>query len=433
MNRRTPLRAEPLSRSVLLLVLLSVALIASACGDDGGSTPVEDTSTSSSSSGDMGSSSGDMGSSSGDTGSSSGDMGSSSSGADTSPPSTEGLVINEVAADGEPSDWVELYNGTGQRLNLLGFYLTDDSNDVKKARFEEETFLEAGEHYLIYLDSAAFPRFMLGSDELIILSDPNGDYVDGANWDEGQSPLGGSFGRIPDATGPFKTLSSLTPAAANVDNTAGAVCGDGMTTGDEACDDGGQLAGDGCTGLCLVEEGWSCDNSATSICSTVCGDGVLAADEQCDDSNTMSGDGCSDQCEWEIAPGDVVINEILASPIAPEADWIELYNKGAAPVDIGGWYFVDGGDNRYDIPATTSTPLAPGGFIVFERDVAGSFTFGLGVDDAVLLYDSAGDLVDVADWAAGEAPDGQSYGRVTDGDGAFSTLTNPTKGATNNP
>jgi len=62
-------------------------------------------------------------------------------------------------------------------------------------------------------------------------------------------------------------------------------CGDGSLQPGEACDDGNQTDGDGCSASCEIEPG--------------CGDGVLGADEACDDGNTASGDGCSADCVQE--------------------------------------------------------------------------------------------------------------------------------------
>ena len=41
----------------------------------------------------------------------------------------------------------------------------------------------------------------------------------------------------------------------------------------------------------------------------------------------------------------VVINEVMANPAGkePDQEWVELYNDGAAPVNIGGWLFEDVG------------------------------------------------------------------------------------------
>jgi hypothetical protein len=56
------------------------------------------------------------------------------------------------------------------------------------------------------------------------------------------------------------------------------VCGDGakhMTA--EQCDDGNQIPGDGCSGECVVETGWTCEGSPSACRS--CGDGVCSVGE----------------------------------------------------------------------------------------------------------------------------------------------------------
>jgi fibro-slime domain-containing protein len=67
------------------------------------------------------------------------------------------------------------------------------------------------------------------------------------------------------------------------------VCGDGIVTRDEACDDGmntGRYGG--CMPGCRMR-------------APFCGDGVLQREqgEQCDDGNMLNGDGCSTRCESE--------------------------------------------------------------------------------------------------------------------------------------
>ncbi len=50
-----------------------------------------------------------------------------------------GLVINEVAAQGDPLDWVELYNVTETEVALSNYVLADDLTDVgKRAPFPTE-------------------------------------------------------------------------------------------------------------------------------------------------------------------------------------------------------------------------------------------------------------------------------------------------------
>jgi cysteine-rich repeat protein len=113
--------------------------------------------------------------------------------------------------------------------------------------------------------------------------------------------------------------------------------------GQEACDDGNKVDGDGCSSECMVEVGWSCASptaatappppqtrwaaardaarglagfgvrgsvrhlrdaageggggpvqvGSQSSCRTVCGDGFMKGTEECDDGNAEPGDGAS--------------------------------------------------------------------------------------------------------------------------------------------
>ena len=66
-------------------------------------------------------------------------------------PVVSGLVINEIMAsntisvsdqDGEYDDWVELYNGNSFSLNLNGYYLSDNENDLQNGLFQMLQFLQ---------------------------------------------------------------------------------------------------------------------------------------------------------------------------------------------------------------------------------------------------------------------------------------------------
>jgi len=63
---------------------------------------------------------------------------------------------------------------------------------------------------------------------------------------------------------------------------------------------------------------------------------------------------------------DVVINEVMYNPITGDSDdeFIELFNRGAATVNVGGWEFTDG--ISYVIPENTLIP--PGGFLVVAKN-----------------------------------------------------------------
>ncbi|HLD63291.1 MAG TPA: DUF4215 domain-containing protein, partial [Candidatus Peribacteraceae bacterium] len=104
-----------------------------------------------------------------------------------------------------------------------------------------------------------------------------------------------------------------------VEHPAAPICGDGNVAAPEGCDDGDIFNGNGCSDTCQVETGWECtlgvedtcivdpiSGSVTcwdpdrSFCSPICGDGLKHGVEVCDDGDTVAGDGCNDACTIEL-------------------------------------------------------------------------------------------------------------------------------------
>jgi fibro-slime domain-containing protein len=93
-------------------------------------------------------------------------------------------------------------------------------------------------------------------------------------------------------------------AAASCDGSPACIvgCGNGRIDPglNEACDDGNDAPGDGCSKDCKVENDWACPEPGAPCVSLVkCGDGKVAGKETCDDTNTRDGDGCSSTCALE--------------------------------------------------------------------------------------------------------------------------------------
>ncbi|MEP7119519.1 MAG: DUF4215 domain-containing protein [Byssovorax sp.] len=76
-------------------------------------------------------------------------------------------------------------------------------------------------------------------------------------------------------------------------------CGDGKVSAAETCDDGNVVTGDGCSSTCKLEAGWQCPTAGAKCIAKTCGDGIRVGAEPCDDGNLMSGDGCSATCALE--------------------------------------------------------------------------------------------------------------------------------------
>ena len=123
-----------------------------------------------------------------------------------------------------------------------------------------------------------------------------------------QQYLAGDLRRVPHlehrprrATGSSPTTTRrATPASTYALGTeAAATCGNGTKAGAEACDDGNIVSGDGCSGSCTVESGYTCTGTMPSVCSTVCGDGIVAGPRAATTAAPRSGDGCSATCTVE--------------------------------------------------------------------------------------------------------------------------------------
>lgn len=118
---------------------------------------------------------------------------------------------------------------------------------------------------------------------------------------------------------------------------------------------------------------------------------------------------------------------------------IEIYNSGDAEADLTGWTLTKD-DTEWTIPAEHAKVPAKG-FIVYTGKSDGTTdpTFGLSGTKGfiVILKDKDGNEVDKVDNSAEREggivaiPDGQSWGRKTDGAAEFVLFATPTIGASN--
>lgn len=74
-------------------------------------------------------------------------------------------------------------------------------------------------------------------------------------------------------------------------------CGNSVIDANETCDDGNANVNDGCSSVCVVEQGWTCPTLGQACVG--CGDGIIQVGEFCDDHNRADGDGCSMLCQRE--------------------------------------------------------------------------------------------------------------------------------------
>ena len=142
----------------------------------------------------------------------------------------------------------------------------------------------------------------------------------------------------------------------------------------------------------------------------------------------------------------VVINELLASnksladPQGEFDDWIELYNLGATPVDIGGTYLTDdpSAPTKWQIPVgrAVQTTIPPHGYLLVwaDKDMAdpglhAAFSLDAGGEELTLLEADGTTVIDRISFGAQRAA--VSYGRFPDGADTWSLMDLPTPGARN--
>ena len=125
------------------------------------------------------------------------------------PDGVKDLRINEVAAEGQPVDWVELTNIGGADVALDDVALTDSTDELARGSFEEGAVVAPGEFVVVAIDEAGV-GFGLGAAEEFFVVARDGDLIiDRVDWSDGDSIEGGSFARVKDGVGEF--------AAADVD------------------------------------------------------------------------------------------------------------------------------------------------------------------------------------------------------------------------
>jgi hypothetical protein len=328
------------------------------------------------------------------------------------------VVLNEVTSKGaltgpyaDLGDAIELYNAGGADADLTGWKLSDDPTFPidKTYVFPPGSTLKGGAYLvLVEIDKATMVGDLpfgisASNEETLTLATASDVVADALTLQGADAEL--SYCRLPDGTGAWQTCDQ-TLGGANVEATS--TCGnaevepgedcDGVDLGGKACEDldsgftGGTL---GCSGLCTFD---------ASLCTT--------------DST-------------------VTVNELESID-----DKIELYNSGAAAVDLSGWILTDApvgptydplaDADKLTFLAATSIP-AKSYLVIAKGDLPTQHPFGLGAaGDTVSLL--RGDLTVASQVTYGDQAAVISFCRLPDGSaGDWTADCTPTFGMTNLP
>lgn len=126
------------------------------------------------------------------------------------------VVINELMASnstvatdnaGEYDDWIELFNKSANDINLSGYYLSDNPENLPKWEFPEGSVIPANGYLIIWADEDGVQgdnhcNFKLSADgEIVMLLDPDLNILDEVTF--GPQTTDKGYARVPNGTGPF--------------------------------------------------------------------------------------------------------------------------------------------------------------------------------------------------------------------------------------
>lgn len=369
------------------------------------------------------------------------------------------IKVNEVeSSGGTPGDWVELTNTGSTTVDISGYTIKDD-NDTHIYTIANGTTIAPGQNIAFDVEV----NYGLGAADMARVFTAKGVLLDSYAW---TSHAVTTYGRCPNGTGAFTTMTTTTKGAANdcsVPNivkineieSSGGTPGDWIeltNIGTVPVDISGYVLKDNDnTHAFTIATGTIIQPGAFLVMDVETSYGLGGADDarlfnasgalmdsyswaahaattygRCPDgtgvftTTTTVTRGAANDCS---TPNNIRINEVESNGGSP-GDWVELTNIGTSTVDVSGYVIKDDNDTHvYTIAAGTT--IAAGGYLALDVETA----YGLGAADQARLFTPAGVLLETYAWTAHATI---TYGRCPNGTGAFGQTTVSTKGAANN-
>jgi hypothetical protein len=302
-----------------------------------------------------------------------------------------------------------------------------------------------------YADASPWPVGADGSGAPLMKINPDAASKTPENW-RASNAIGGTPGLANAAVTPNASfaLNELTATGIELLNTGGAPAATNLTL---VLDGSGAAQSRTLTiGAAVPAQGFRSFSFSTLNLTPMPGDRLFLFDQaktQLLDAVTVEADSQGrypDGGDWRFTTANtlgaanvvhlndsIVINEIMYhrredSPHANEA-WIELYNRGAATVDLGGWQLDDAVSFTFPI----DLELAPGGYVVVAADpgALGALYPGLPVlgpwsgnlsrgNERIRLLDTRGNPADEVHYY-----DGGRWPEAADGGGSSLELRDP--------
>ena len=381
----------------------------------------------------------------------------------------DSIAFNEIHSTGNP-DWIELYNYGNRDVNLEGWKVFD--SPLNMYTLPSGHIVKPGDFLILHCDDQGvglnLPFKLSSQGESLTLQRTDGKIIDQIVC---PAMDGETYARFPDGQGNWQITGFATKNESNGDRPVSSFKSFTYTPEIPMVgnDINFSLEISEASNVSKVELVYAVDNGADVTLTMTSGDNInysatvpaLSADGELyyyfklTDTNGMEvflpDDALLDPYDMTITSGDVpnlLINEFLASNVANLADpdgldeyddWIEIYNAGSTPVDMGRFYFSDSEDPFDDrIPGDEPdrTTIQPGGYLLFWADSdteqgANHLKFRLSANGETLsLYYKDGRLIDSHTF--GVQTSDVSEGRSPDGADTWMKFSTPTPGVSNN-
>jgi len=381
------------------------------------------------------------------------------------------LVLSEVFYDtpGTDSDeeWLEIYNGTSNTIDLGGYTITDNNGTGSSYTFPGGSSVAPGSHFTVASNTTGFnalygfdadlygsiPALNNGGDALL-LTDGSGTLVDAVAWEGGASsgvPSGWSTSSPSASTGESIYRDNLTnDTDSATDWLVATNNGDPQTQADIPQNSvpvavlNGPYAAEIGVSIAFSSAGSSDTDGSVTNYSWDFGDGNTSTAANPAHSYNTAGTYSVTLTVTDDAgaTGTATTTADITAPVLPEIlfsevfydtpgtdsdeEWVELYNTTSQNIDLGGYSITDnnGTGAVYTFPA--NTVIDANSYFTFAVNQAGFnaiysadayFYGGLPAlnngGDALLLTDASGNLVDEVAWESGASaglPSGWSTG-----------------------
>lgn len=384
----------------------------------------------------------------------------------------EGIYINEIyAASGV--DWIEIFNDSDEAKDLGGYKVYDDGGN--KYSLPSGTSIAAKGYLVLVCDDTGVglnPDFKLSSSgETVTLENSSSEIIDRVTFPSMND--GESYGRYPDGSSNFRISGTSSQGTSNGDaiaplitdvsrqplivlpNTQTTISATVTANAGNAIESVTlfyRVNGAAFTSLAMSVAAGSIYTATIPSFENAHVEYYVEAKAEGEVTTLSPFDAPEDLYEYKVSTAtlpDLYINEVMAingnccpdtdGTIEEYDDWIEIYNAGSEPVDIGGMYLSDDPSDPFKnkIPAGNSaaTTIPAGGFLVLWADEDGSqgdlhLNFQLsGAGETMGIYFIDGRTID--ERTLGAQTENISSGLTVDGGATWATLPQPTPGASN--